>query len=285
MFQHNVNIKKMNSWGIASTVTYFAEPQDEYELQKILKGSPSNVPRYFLGLGSNILPAEDQLDVVVVRMRRCLQNIQYSSERIGIDAGVSCAKVAKMMLSKGHRDAVFFAGIPGTMGGALRMNAGAFGGETWRYCLGVDCLDERGHFVHVRRDELKISYRQISLPKDWCIIRGWFSFPSKPGEANLIASLLQSRMTKQPIGQRSCGSVFKNPTNHYAAELIDSLGLKGLQEGEIAISEKHANFMINHGHASGQETLKLMRHVQDLVAQHYGILLEPEVIIWENQKS
>ena len=180
------------------------------------------MPLRFLGLGSNVLPVDAHLDIVVIRLRNCLQHIHLDGSEVHIGAGVSCAKVAKLLLQQGHQDAVFFAGIPGTVGGAIRMNAGAFGGETWRYCVGIDCLDDKGKKVRVLPDELSIGYSHISLPTDWCIIQGRFVFPHNPGPKDKIATLLKTRASSQPIGLRSCGSVFKNPEGHYAAQLIDA---------------------------------------------------------------
>ena len=282
IYQTNVNIKKMNSWGLASQVAYCATPNDISELKLAITQAPSDMPLKFLGLGSNILPVDEYLELAVIRLRGCLQHMYFEGDEVLLGAGVSCAKVAKWLLQQGHKDGVFFAGIPGTVGGAIRMNAGAFGGETMRYCVGIDCLNEQGETVKVHPDELSVGYRQISLPHDWCIVQGRFKFPHHPGSKDLIADLLKARAMTQPIGQRSCGSVFKNPPGHHAAQLIDQLGLKGQRMGAMEISNKHANFMINTGGGKGVDALSLIRLIQAQVAQAYQIELEPEVKIWTN---
>jgi UDP-N-acetylmuramate dehydrogenase len=176
--------------------------------------------------------------------------------------------------------AEFFAGIPGTLGGALAMNAGAWGGETWRHVVEVEVLDRRG-VRHTRTPaDYSIGYRRVEGPANEWFIGARLEFERKPGiNSDAIRALLDKRRETQPIGEWSCGSVFTNPPNDHAARLIESAGLKGFRIGDASVSEKHANFIINHGKARAADIEALIAHVQKTVASSSGIQLATEVRI------
>ena len=174
--------------------------------------------------------------------------------------------------------AEFFAGIPGTVGGALTMNAGAFGGETWNHVVDVEVVDRRGEVSRRHRDDYKIAYREVRGPAGEWFLSARFRFdPKKPTSLEGVRSLIQERQAKQPLGMPSCGSVFRNPPGDFAGRLVESAGLKGFRIGGAQVSEKHANFIINTGKATAADIESLIRHVQAVVEQSHGVRLVPEV--------
>jgi UDP-N-acetylmuramate dehydrogenase len=205
---------------------------------------------------------------------------RHSATRIRAEAGVPCARIARQCVKWGLGPAEFFAGIPGTLGGALAMNAGAWGGETWRHVVEVETLDRRG-VRHTRvPTEYQISYRQVKGPDNEWFIGARLEFERKPGiNADAIKELLDKRRETQPIGEWSCGSVFTNPPGDHAARLIESAGLKGFRIGDASVSEKHANFIINHGQARSADIEALILHVQKAVKAAHRIELHTEVRI------
>jgi len=194
-------------------------------------------------------------------------------------AGVTCAKVAKFCVANNLVEGEFFAGIPGTVGGALAMNAGAFGGETWPRVVAVETIDREGQ-IHTRTpDEYDISYRTVKGPmKEW-FVGAYFQLPIGDGAETQqrIKALLAKRKETQPIGLPSCGSVFKNPPGDHAARLIEASGLKGYRIGGAQVSPKHANFIINTGDATAQDIEMLINYVQETVAAKHQVQLVTEV--------
>jgi UDP-N-acetylmuramate dehydrogenase len=195
-------------------------------------------------------------------------------------SGVACAKLAKQCIKWGLGPAEFFAGIPGTLGGALAMNAGAFGGETWRHVVSVAVIDRAG----VRRErpasDYTVGYRHVSGPNDEWFLGALLRFEQRPGvSSDDIRLLLARRKATQPIGEWSCGSVFTNPTGDHAARLIEASGLKGFRIGGARVSEMHANFIVNDGTAQAADIEELIRHVQRTVEQQHGVRLNTEVRI------
>ena len=191
-----------------------------------------------------------------------------------------CARIARQCVKWGLGPAEFFAGIPGTLGGALAMNAGAWGGETWRHVIEVEVLDRRGMRRTRTPADYDIGYRQVRGPADEWFIAARMEFERKPGANEAaIRELLDQRKQTQPIGEWSCGSVFTNPPGDHAARLIESAGLKGFRIGDASVSEKHANFIINRGAARAADIEALILHVQRTVAAVHHIDLTTEVRI------
>jgi UDP-N-acetylmuramate dehydrogenase len=196
-----------------------------------------------------------------------------------VEAGVPCAKVARMAALAGYTGVEFLAGIPGTMGGALAMNAGAFGGETWERVLQVETIDRQGTRRIRLANEYQVRYREVSgIMGEW-FIAAELSLTPDPGKQGLerIKRLLAQRACTQPMGLPSCGSVFRNPRGQHAARLIERSGLKGYQVGAARVSERHANFIINLGQASAADIEAVIRQVQAAVWAIHGIYLTPEV--------
>jgi UDP-N-acetylmuramate dehydrogenase len=239
------------------------------------------VPLLWIGLGSNLLVRDGGIRGAVVSMQGTLGALErVSATRINVQAGVTCAKLAKQCVKWGLGPAEFFAGIPGTVGGALAMNAGAWDGETWRHVIEVDVIDRRG-IRHTRpASDYVVSYRQVKRPAEEWFIAARLEFERRPGVNDAaIKELLERRKQTQPIGEWSCGSVFTNPPGRHAGRLIEDSGLKGFRIGDASVSEKHANFIINHGTARAADIEALILHVQRTVAEHAQVELKTEVRI------
>jgi UDP-N-acetylmuramate dehydrogenase len=206
---------------------------------------------------------------------------RVSQTTIFAEAGVACARIAKQCIRWGLGPAEFLAGIPGTLGGALAMNAGAFGGEIWQHVVEVQTIDRRGA-EHLRAaSEFQVGYRSVNAPaQDEGFLAARLHFDKKPAANDEdVRALLARRKASQPIGAWSCGSVFTNPPGDHAARLIEAAGLKGFRIGDAAVSQKHANFIVNYGAATAADVEQLIEHVRATVERVHGVRLTPEVRI------
>jgi UDP-N-acetylmuramate dehydrogenase len=272
---------KHTSWHVGGPADVFFSPRDVADLADFLRQLPPQMPVLMIGLGSNLLVRDGGIRGAVIATHGALGALELlSATRIHAEAGVPCARIARQCVKWGLGPAEFFAGIPGTLGGALAMNAGAWGGETWRHVVEVDALDRRG-VRHTRAAaEYDIGYRRVRGPQDEWFVGARLEFAHTPGvNADAIRELLDKRKQSQPIGEWSCGSVFTNPPGDHAARLIESAGLKGYRLGDASVSEKHANFIINHGAACAGDIEALIAHVQRSVARVHGVELNTEVRI------
>jgi UDP-N-acetylmuramate dehydrogenase len=260
----------------------FFVPRDKADLIAFLRTLEDEVPIHFVGLGSNLLVRDGGLRGVVISTRGTLDRLdRLSQTTIYAEGGLPCARLAKQCVGWGLGSAAFFAGIPGTLGGALAMNAGAFGGETWPHVLSVETLDRRGVTHSRAAAEYRVGYREVTAPapEEWFMAaRLTFELHDETSE-DQVEALLARRRATQPIGEWSCGSVFRNPPGDHAARLIEECGLKGFAIGDAEVSTKHANFFINRGQARAADLEKLITHVQQTVASRHGIHLVPEVRI------
>jgi len=278
---HDVPMAKHTSWHVGGPADLFFTPRDGMDLGAFVRMLPAEVPLLWIGLGSNLLVRDGGIRGAVVATHGALGALErLSATRVQADAGVPCARIARQCVKWGLGPAEFFAGIPGTLGGALAMNAGAWGGETWRHVVEVDVLDRRG-MRHTRKAaDYEVGYRSVKGPADEWFIGARLEFDRTPAaHPEAIRELLDKRKETQPIGEWSCGSVFTNPPGDHAARLIESAGLKGLRIGGASVSEKHANFIINHGTASAADIEALIEHVRRSVAEVHGIELRTEVRI------
>ena len=278
---HDVLMAKHTSWHVGGPADLFFTPRDAMDLSAFVRQLPADVPLLWIGLGSNLLVRDGGIRGAVVATHGALGSLErLSATRIRADAGVPCARIARQCVKWGMGPAEFFAGIPGTLGGALAMNAGAWGGETWRHVRDVDVLDRRG-VRHTRpAADYDIGYRSVKGPDNEWFIGAQLEFERAPAiNTEAIRELLEKRKQTQPIGEWSCGSVFTNPPGRHAARLIESAGLKGCRIGDASVSDKHANFIINHGRALAADVEALIVHVQRAVAQVHGIELHTEVRI------
>jgi len=278
---HDVSMAKHTSWHVGGPADLFFTPRDTMDLAAFIRQLPPEMPVLWIGLGSNLLVRDGGIRGAVISTHGALGALErLKATRIQAEAGVPCARIARQCVKWGLGPAEFFAGIPGTLGGALAMNAGAWGGETWRHVVEVDVLDRRGQ-RHTRTPaDYVIGYRTVKGPDEEWFIGARLEFERAPGvNTEAIRELLDKRKQTQPIGEWSCGSVFTNPPGDHAARLIESSGLKGFRIGDASVSEKHANFIINHGNARAADVEALIVHVQRTVAQVHGIQLHTEVRI------
>jgi UDP-N-acetylmuramate dehydrogenase len=275
-------MSKHTSWHVGGPAEVYFNPKDRDELAAFLRQLAPGVPVYWVGLGSNLLVRDGGLEGVVISTHGTLDRLERQSETtVFAEAGVACARIAKQCIKWGLGPAEFFAGIPGTMGGALAMNAGAFGGETWNHVVEVETIDRHGRQHTRQSSEYKATYRHVESPvADEWFLASRLSFEHKPGvnEAQ-VRELLAKRKASQPIGEWSGGSTFTNPPRDHAARLIEVSGLKGFRIGGASVSEKHANFIINHGDAKAADIEALITHVQATVESRHGVRLNPEVRI------
>ncbi len=268
------------SWRVGGCAERFYQPVDKADLIAFVNSLPKNEPLFWMGLGSNLLVRDGGIAGTVINTKNRLKVMRrIDDETVYIEAGVPCALVAKFCAQQGLVGAEFLAGIPGTMGGALKMNAGAFGGETWDIVLQVEMLNRAGEVTTRPRDAFAVSYRHVKgLEEEWFLAT---TLRLKHGDTQAsqaqIKTLLAKRAQTQPTNQPSCGSVFKNPPNDFAARLIEASGLKGYRLGGAQVSEKHANFIINTGNARASDIEALIAYVQQEVHLKQGIHLQTEV--------
>ena len=276
------------SWRAGGPADRYYRPADTADLAEFLRRLPADEPILWLGLGSNLLVRDGGFRGTVIGLHGVLDHIatladEHEGEgRLRVEAGVHCARLAKYCAQQGLGGAAFFAGIPGTVGGALAMNAGAWGGETWQRVKRVEVMNRCGELQALSAEAFQISYRTVKGPvPDLCFIAAEMRF-SRDAEARgreEIRDLLAQRREKQPVGQPSCGSVFRNPPGDHAARLIESAGLKGKRIGDAVVSVKHANFILNSGEARADHIEDLMHEVRAAVQRLHGVELEPEVRI------
>jgi UDP-N-acetylmuramate dehydrogenase len=276
------------SWHAGGPAEAHFTPRDRDDLAAFLRALPAEVPVYWVGLGSNLLVRDGGIRGVVIATAGVFTRIERRAERrIYCEASVPCARIARACVRWELADGEFFSGIPGLLGGALTMNAGAFGDETWKHVATVETLDRRGRQHTRQASEFRVGYREVVLPDahEW-FLAAELQFEPRVPEPGKLQALLTRRRETQPLGAWSCGSVFKNPPGDYAARLIEAAGLKGYRIGDAVVSEKHANFILNTGHASATELEQLILHVQASVERVHGVRLEPEVrIVGEPARS
>jgi UDP-N-acetylmuramate dehydrogenase len=271
-------MSRHTSWHIGGPAEVFFTPADRTDLIAFLEVLPKGTPLFWLGLGSNLLVRDGGIRGVVIDTTGLDRLEQTDATTLYAEAGVPCARIARRCLTLELGPAEFFAGIPGTLGGALVMNAGAFGGETWPRVRAVDVCDARGR--ERRRDarEYSWSYRRLIPPVPGEYFLGAvLEFERRPGlTEDALRALIARRKETQPIGEWSCGSTFTNPPGDHAARLIEAAALKGHRIGDIMVSTKHANFLVNVGEAKAADVEKLVALIQSEVQKRFGVRLTPE---------
>lgn len=277
-------LAKYTSWRVGGPAQVMFMPEDRADLINFLHSEDVVQPLFWLGLGSNLLVRDGGIKGTVIYTRGRLRHMQVRENGlVTVEAGVPCAHVARFCGDKGLSGAEFLAGIPGTMGGALKMNAGAFAGETWRIVDSVEMVNSAGSVLHYAASRFNVAYRSVKIPEP---LPAWFlsaSLKLQSGDSaesqQRVRELLALRSQTQPTNQPSCGSVFKNPPGDHAARLIEQSGLKGLKIGGAQVSEKHANFIINTGQATAADIEQLLTMVAAKVKQKFGVQLQTEVCI------
>jgi UDP-N-acetylmuramate dehydrogenase len=270
------------SWRAGGAADRLYIPPDLQHLSAFLRQLPRDEPLLFVGLGSNLLVRDGGFRGTVILMHSAELRPEMRDGRVYAAAGVAAPKVARFAALQQLAGAEFLAGIPGTVGGALAMNAGCYGAETWDVVEKVVTLDRSGAIHERSRAEFEIGYRHCRLPAEEWFVAAYFKLAAGDGEASRarIKELLARRVATQPLSLPNAGSVFRNPPGDHAARLIESCGLKGLERGGARVSEKHANFIVNpKGAASAADIEWLILEVQRKVQELKGVKLVPEVRI------
>lgn len=279
----NEPLSNYTSWRTGGPADYLYIPADLNDLSQFLKHLPQTLPVTWLGLGSNTLVRDGGIEGVVIITQGALTAMtQLVADEIRAESGVSAAQLARYSARLGATGLEFMAGIPGTVGGALAMNAGCFGGETWRFVKAVETINRAGEIKIRPAEDFQVGYRHVVRP----VVDEWFvagHFALQPGNKeislNQIREMLEKRNTSQPTGTANCGSVFRNPPGNFAGRLIEECGLKGKVIGGAHVSSKHANFIINENGATSSDIEKLIAEVRGIVEEKTGIQLIPEVCI------
>jgi UDP-N-acetylmuramate dehydrogenase len=271
------------TWRVGGPAKFIYKPNGLMDLINFLPHIEAHEPILWLGLGSNSLIRDGGFPGVVILTQNCLNEIELIQEnQIRVEAGVSCAKMARFCARNNLSGGEFWAGIPGTMGGALRMNAGCYNGETWNFVTEVETINRKGELRKRTPESFQVSYRHVEglAAEEW-FVAATCQLPAGEKEQSLqiIKELLARRAETQPTNEFNCGSVFRNPPQQHAAKLIESCGLKAQRVGGAVVSPKHANFIVNYqGTAKAQDIEQLIELVQKTVFEQTGMNLVREVI-------
>lgn len=273
-------LSKYTSWRVGGPAEKMYLPTGRDDLIEFISSLPSHENIYWLGLGSNLLVRDGGIKGTVINTKGRLKTMNLiGTDKIYVEAGVPCAHVARFSTESGLAGAEFMAGIPGTMGGALKMNAGAFEGETWNIVDSVEMLNDKGDVNQRTAEHFEVDYRSVKgFENEWFLA---VVLKLNKGKAEIsqqkIKKLLEKRALTQPTNKPTCGSVFKNPPGDYAARLIEESGLKGYVMGGACVSKKHANFIENTGQATAADIERLIKYIQHQVQQKHGVKLQTEV--------
>lgn len=276
----NEPLARYTSWRVGGAADQLYIPVDLDDLRLFLQSLDAAQPIYFLGLGSNLLIRDGGVRGTVILIHNVLIELKMDGDLVYVEAGVTCGKLAKFTAKEAKQGGEFFAGIPGTLGGALAMNAGCYGAETWNVVRRVTTINRHGD-LHTRdAAEFIASYRHVDMPvADEWFVGAWLAF--KAGDAHesaqKIKDLLAQRLASQPLNLPSAGSTFRNPADDYAARLLEASGLKGYIIGGAQVSEKHANFIVNVGGANALDIELLIKHMRETVLNQHGVALQQEV--------
>jgi len=277
----NEPMSKHTSWRVGGAAETFFTPASLDDLSQFLQELHPAIPVFWFGVGSNLLVRDGGIPGVVISAAKILKDlVRVESHAVRAGAGLPCTQLARQCIRWGIGPSEFFAGIPGTVGGALAMNAGAHGGETWERVESVCTIDRQGVINQRAPGEYTVAYRSVTGPTNEWFIEATFRFdPDVVPSKDVMDDMLERRKRTQPLGLPSCGSVFRNPPGDHAARLIEAAGLKGYSIGGAEVSEKHANFIINNDHATATEIEELIEHVRQKVIEAHGIELVHEVRI------
>lgn len=281
----NEPMAKHTSFRIGGPVEVMAFPKNHGQLASVLKAAEElGVTPAILGAGTNILAPDEGMKGLIICIKDCLEGMQQLDEnRIRVAAGVTMTRAAVFAANLGLGGLEFAHGIPGTVGGGVYMNAGAYGGEIRQVCESVEVMDRSGNISTVSCDGMKFAYRHSILEDtDLIVLGAIFKLEPKSQEEirTKMAELMGKRKNSQPLDLPSAGSAFKRPVGGYAAALIDQAGLKGFCIGGAGVSTKHAGFVVNNDNATAADVKEVLRQVSDKVFAQTGIRLEPEVRIW-----
>ena len=280
--RENEEMKYHTTFRIGGVADYFVMPETKEQIKAVLLLCRENeIPYYIIGNGSNLLVGDKGFRGVIIQIDKTFDEITFIDETtVKAQAGVMLSKLASKIAEKSLTGFEFAGGIPGTLGGAVYMNAGAYGGEIKDCIVSALVIDEKNEIKTLTKDELELSYRSsVIQKKEYVVLEATFSFEKGEKECILakMAQLNESRREKQPLNYPSAGSTFKRPEGHFAGKLIMDAGLSGYQVGGAMVSKKHCGFVINAGNATANDVQTLMENVDEIVYEKFGVHLEPEV--------
>ncbi len=277
---YNELLSKHTSWKVGGPADIFFIPKNRDDLSTFLKSNHGKEITW-LGNGTNVLVRDGGIRGVVISTKKSIDKIRIETENsYRVEAGASCMDLALFAEKNQLGPAAFFSGIPGSVGGALTMNAGSFGHETWEFVESLEVIDEAGVIHHLDPKDFKFSYRTVELPFPLWFVSCLMQFPeSQTTTKSELKAIRDKRLKTQPLSEDTCGSVFKNPKPEHAGDLIERAGLKGYKIGGCSISMKHANFIVNEGDATSANIEDLIKHVQSVVKIKFDVDLETEVRI------
>jgi UDP-N-acetylmuramate dehydrogenase len=275
MKRSNYPLKNITTIGLGGTCKEFVCPSNMTELLNIM----AIKKKLFIGNGSNICFITDFYDKTIVNLKRMSKLISHDNKYIYCSSNISCVKIARYLHNNRISGFEYLYGIPGTIGGALYMNAGAFDNEILSHVYRIKLIDLSGKVYYLKGKDLNYSYRMSNIDKNSIIISVELYNHVKLFDKNLLSNLDNKRKNSQPINQLSCGCIFKNPPGKFASELIEGAMLKGERVGGIYISRKHSNYFINDGSGTYTDFLNLLSLVKRKISSFYGIELKEEVIL------
>ena len=273
-------MRKFTSIKVGGPADSLLFPKNVEELRKVVRyAKRKNIPFLILGRGTNLVVRDKGVRGWVISLTRGMKKVQMEGEEVGAEAGLSLQRLVQSTIRKGLTGLEPFFGIPGTVGGGLAMNAGAWGSELKDVLLSITLMKEDGEVVERSRSRLNFSYRSLALPSSWVILKGRFQLKKGKKEEILerVRSYSEMRKRIQPLDYPSAGSIFKNPKEGPAGKWIEEVGLKGFRMGQAMISDRHANFIVNLGKAKAEEVINLMEWVEKRIYEEKGISLEREV--------
>lgn len=280
-YREKANLGKICWFQVGGDADVLFKPKDTKDLANFLKNKPTDIPHTIIGVGSNLLIRDTGFKGVVIRLGREFNFIKHENYVVHVGAASLDVNVALYTETESISGLEFLAGIPGTIGGALAMNAGAYGAEIKDVLISATAVNEKGEIKEFTNSEIGYVYRGKSLGSEWifteCKLKGMLGERSEIKEK--IERIQNARATTQPIKSRTGGSTFKNPLGHKAWELIDKAGCRGLQIGGARVSDMHCNFFINTGEATASDLEKLIKEVQKRVLEDSGVALQPEIKI------
>ncbi len=268
-------------FGVGGPAEVLFSPADTDDLSYFLKEVDKKIPIMILGLGSNLLVRDGGIPGVTIKLGQAFSFIDIKDDiEIRCGAGISCPAVSSKAQKNGISGMEFLTGIPGSIGGAIRMNAGAYGEDIQKILKSVDLLDSDGNFLRLKVDDLDFQYRSCNVPKKWVFVSACFKGELKNKDLikEKMRKIRTERLSSQPIKSRTSGSTFINPSNVRAWELIDKAGCRGLNFGNASVSEHHCNFLVNNGNASAEEIENLGEEIRKRVFENSGIQLSWEII-------
>ena len=274
-------MKIHTTFRVGGPASYFVTPETEEEVAKVIEVcTQENVPYYIVGNGSNLLVSDQGYEGVIIQIYKQMNRVEITENEIHAQAGALLSMIANRAMEAELTGFEFAAGIPGTLGGALRMNAGAYGGEMKQIVESAEVLTSEGEVLNLTNEELGMGYRTSVIAKNDYVALSAVLKLEKGDRQEIRAymeDLKERRVTKQPLEFGSAGSTFKRPEGYFAGKLIQDSGMQGYRVGDAQVSEKHCGFVINRGNATAAEVMQLMKDVADRVEEKFGVRLEPEV--------